>query len=217
MAPPETVSGPGAAGLLLTGGASSRMGADKSGLVLEGFDETLAERSGRLLAAAVAPGPALEVGPGVSGLRRAAGYGVDDPGEGPLTAVVAGRRALEKAGWAGAVLVLATDLPAVTLEALRWLVGFPATGSVVPVVGGRRQPLVARWCPADLDRAAELAGRGERSLRQVFGPGTCFVDEAAFGEVATAAAFSDVDTPAELEALRRRGRRFPPAPPRGGR
>ena len=52
------------AGVLLTGGASRRMGTDKARLVVDG--ETLAARSARVLAAVCEP--VIEVGPGVSGL-----------------------------------------------------------------------------------------------------------------------------------------------------
>lgn len=189
------------AGLLLTGGSSSRMGTTKATLRLPGESETFAERSGRLLADAVAPGPAFEVGPGHSGLPSCAERGFADPGTGPLTAVVAGWRALAAHGHSGPVLVLATDLPSVSAEALAFVASFPGRGSVVPVVGGHRQPLAARWSVADLARAAELAARGERSLRRVFGPDASFLDEVVWGGVVPASVFVDVDTPDDLEAL----------------
>lgn len=169
------------AGVLLTGGASTRMGRDKASIRLAGSTLTLAERAGELLEAAVSPGPAIEVGPGSSRLMRAADLGVHDPGTGPLTAVVAGREALERSGFSGPVLVLATDLPWLTPEVLSWLVGFPGGGSVVPVVAGRSQPLCARWSVGDLGRAVALARQGERSVRDVFGPEARFAAEACWG------------------------------------
>nr|MDP9020189.1 NTP transferase domain-containing protein [Actinomycetota bacterium] len=55
---------PGVAGLLLTGGASRRMGRDKALLAVHGLP--LAQRTAGVLAAVVAP--VLEVGPGRSTL-----------------------------------------------------------------------------------------------------------------------------------------------------
>jgi molybdenum cofactor guanylyltransferase len=83
-----------AAGLLLTGGASRRMGRDKATLTLTPAGESLAGRTARLLAAVTSP--AFEVGPGHSQLPAIA---EGQPGAGPLAAVAAGRRALCAFGW----------------------------------------------------------------------------------------------------------------------
>ena len=73
------------AGILLTGGASTRFGQDKATTRFEG--STLAERAGSALRTATEP--AIEVGPGVSGLPA-----VDDARQGPLVALAAGLAAL---------------------------------------------------------------------------------------------------------------------------
>ena len=182
------------AGLLLTGGRSRRMGTDKASLDVGG--RRLAELVGERLGAVVAP--ALEVGPGRSGLPSIA---EEPPGEGPLVALVAGWRALVGLGHNGPVLVVACDLPLVTVEVLRLLAVWPGPGSVVPVVGGARQPLCARWARADLERAAAGAAGGARSLQGFFGPDVRFLDEATWGAVAPPSVFADVDTPADLERL----------------
>jgi molybdopterin-guanine dinucleotide biosynthesis protein A len=166
------------------------MGRDKATLVIDG--EPLARRLAALLAAVTRP--ALEVGPGSSGLATAD----PDPREGPLAAIAAGWRSLGKLGHCGPVLVIATDLPRLTIEVLGWLAGRSETVSVVPVVQGRPQSLCARWCRADLDRAVELVGRGERAVHAALGPGTAFLDEGAWGYVAPALAFQDVDRPEDL-------------------
>ena len=90
--------------MLLTGGASRRMGRDKAGLLVGGV--TLAERTAQLLLGVVET--AVEVGPGVSGLVSTR---EEPPGEGPLVAIVEGRRTLRALGHDGAVLVVACDLP----------------------------------------------------------------------------------------------------------
>ncbi len=167
------------------------MGVDKATLVIDG--ERLAGHLGRLLAAVA--DPVLEVGPGWSGLDRAS---VADPAEGPLTAIVAGWLSLQALGHAGDVIVLATDLPWLTPEALRWLASVEGTTSVVPVVGGHSQPLCARWCPADLERATRLAAAGGRSVRPALGADAAYLEEDAWSDVALPQVFHDVDRPEDL-------------------
>jgi len=166
------------------------MGRDKATLVLDG--ETLAARLGRLLS--VVARPALEVGPGRSGL----GLADEDPGEGPLAALATGWHSLQARGFRGPVIVLATDLPSLTLELLSWLAARPESGSVVPVVAGRAQPLCARWAPGDLDRALGLVRAGERVVSTALGPDATYLPESSWAQVAPAAAFFDVDRPEDL-------------------
>ena len=147
-------------GLLLTGGASSRMGVPKATLLVDG--EPIAARLARLLARVCTP--ALEVGPGYSELRR-----VEDehPGMGPLAALVAGADA---AGGSGPVLLVACDLPFVGEGLLSRLVTWPGTGTVVPVDrDGMLQPVCARYSHDAIRRARERLADGERSLRAVLG------------------------------------------------
>lgn len=190
-----TTSRGGVAGLLLTGGRSLRMGEDKAGLVLGG--ELLAVRLARLLAAVASP--ALEVGPGRSGLeavREAPPYA------GPLAGIVAGWRALSARGHTGPVLVLACDLPLVGADLLSLLSGAPGGGTVVPVVEGRRQLLCARWSPGDLDRAAGAFAAGERAPRAVrLGEDLVELGEDEWSAVASPECFADCDTPEDLARL----------------
>jgi molybdopterin-guanine dinucleotide biosynthesis protein A len=170
-------------GLLLTGGASSRMGTNKAELLVDG--ETLVHRTARLLQAVC--DPVVEVGPGYSTLRR-----VDEkqPGRGPLAALVAGADAV---GGTTPVLLLACDLPFVTERVLARLVDWPGTGTVVPVDGeGMVQPVCARYSRDALDRARLLVDEGERSLRALLrGDGVTRVDDIDERDLV------DVDTPAE--------------------
>jgi molybdopterin-guanine dinucleotide biosynthesis protein A len=179
------------AGVLLTGGASSRMGSDKALLVVNG--ETLAARSARVLAAVC--DPVIEVGPNVSGLPAVQ----EDPaGAGPLVALLAGAGAL---GDARPVVLLACDLPFVEPALLRLLVEWPGTGTVIPEVDGRLQYACARYGGATLDAAKVALRAGESSLRGVAGSGVETLTQSEWGAVADARAFADLDTPEDVQRL----------------
>jgi molybdopterin-guanine dinucleotide biosynthesis protein A len=191
----------GAAGLLLTGGASRRLGQDKGALVLSGGTESLAGRTGRLLAEVARP--ALEVGPGLSGLPALV---EDPPGQGPLVALAAGTCRLQTLGWIGPVVVVATDLPLLTRGFLEWLAGHPSTRSIVPVLAGVPQTLCARYAPVDLERAVQLAAAGRRALHDLLdGSDAVLAGPEEWGPAAgDPDALLDVDTPADLAHVRSR-------------
>lgn len=182
---------PRVAGLLLTGGASRRMGTDKASLIVG--DDTLAIRLGRILNAVCRP--VWEVGPGRSGLEEVT---EPEPGLGPLSAIVAGEHALERMGWRGPVLVLSCDLPLLTLPAAAKLALWPGEESVVPYVGGRAQPLCARWSRHHLLEARLRWSSGARSLGDLPTSAPCVAFKAPESSLA---AYADADTPEELAAL----------------
>ncbi len=190
MSPPSSV-----AALLLTGGASSRLGRPKAALEVAGT--TLARRLAAVLSE-VCP-LVFEVGPGYSDLESVV---EDPPGGGPLRALAAGWAALRVRGHEGPALAVACDLPNLGVELVRLVATWPAPGSVVPVVAGRPQPLLARWSPTALSATAAMAAAGERSLRGLLGlPEVTRIDEADWGPVAAAGEFSDVDTPEDAARL----------------
>ncbi len=187
-------------GLLLAGGASTRLGTPKA--LLAWPDERLVDRTARVLAEVAMP--VVEVGPGWSTLPATR---EEPPGRGPLAATAAGAAWLAAHGAPEAFLVVAVDLPAVTVAVLRWLAEHPASGAVVPVVGGRPQMLCARYDASAGVVAATLVARGERSMRVLLAAiEVTAVSEEEWGAVAEAAAFTDVDTP---DAARRAGLEMP--------
>ena len=197
------------AGILLTGGASSRMGVDKATLVLHPGAPTLAQRAAAELLAVAAP--VIEVGPGVSGLRSVAEEGVHP---GPLVALGAAVAALgaglgTKGGGASA-LVLACDMPLVDRALLGWLASYPGDGTVIPLDSeeGRPQTLCARWSDRALSSIAELVAHGERSLRPLLRlPDVTLIPALQWAPRAGPAglrALDDVDTSADVERLVRR-------------
>jgi molybdopterin-guanine dinucleotide biosynthesis protein A len=182
-------------GILLTGGASTRLGFDKALLKVDGVPNAV--RLGTVLSHVA--DLAVEVGPGRSGLPAVL---EEPPGSGPLAAVCAGVRALAARGHSGPALVLACDMPFMDATILKVIASRAGDASIVPLVGGKPQPLCARWSAPDLALACRLAQAGERSMKALlakaifatFGPGDWPVwigDEA----------FADVDTRADLEGL----------------
>ena len=171
------------------------MGRDKSGLMVG--DVTLAERTAQLLLSVV--DTAIEVGPGVSGLA----WTREEPlGEGPLVAIVEGRRFLRRRGHEGAALVVACDLPLLSAQLLTLLCDWKAPGSVVPIVGEIPQPLCAKWGPRDLEGASDLVNAGVRSLRHLTSqPDVVLLDESNWREHVNEDEFTDVDSPEDARRL----------------
>jgi molybdopterin-guanine dinucleotide biosynthesis protein A len=183
------------AGLLLTGGSSSRMGRNKA-TITHRSGATWAERAGALLAGVAAP--VLEVGPGLSGLLAVAD---DEEGGGPLSAVVAGWRRLRKLGSELPAMVVACDLPLLSPELLALLAGWPSTSCIVPMLEERPQWCCARYSRECLERASELVASGRRDLRAL-GEAAGAITGLGPGELGDlAAGLVDADTPDELVAL----------------
>lgn len=190
-------------GLLLTGGASRRLGRDKASIPVGPDGVPLARRLGEMLSSLT--DVAVEVGPARSGLDVP---DEPDPREGPLGAIAVGWSHLERLSAGVPVLVLATDLPWLSPGCLDVIASFPAADgdSVVPVVGGRLQTLCARWSPAALRRARLLAERGERRVQAAFEGGSVLrLTEEDFARCSPpfdlALELADVDLPEDLRRL----------------
>jgi molybdopterin-guanine dinucleotide biosynthesis protein A len=184
------------AGLLLTGGASRRMGRDKADLVVAG--ERLADRAARVLTEVC--DPVVEVGLGRSALDAVSD---PEPHAGPLAALVTGAAALQARGHDGPVLLLGVDLPFVTVPLVELVARHPARETVVPVFGSMRQSCCARYAPDALAAAAELLTHGERALQTLLSAVPVVeISDAEWRAVAPADALVDVDTPEDLARVR---------------
>ena len=134
-------------GVVLAGGAGSRLGGDKPAALLAGrplVSYPLAALGEVCTRVAVVCKPATELPEDLDGAER-----WDEPQQPrhPLVGIV---HALETAG--APVLVCAADMPFVTPDACRTLL--EATGSTAAVVataGGVLQPVLALYAPAALD------------------------------------------------------------------
>jgi len=157
-----------AAGVVLAGGRSSRMGTSKAALAWHG--STLLHRTTALLARTVG-GPVVVV--------RAAGQElpvlpsgvtvVEDPapGLGPLQGIAAGLAAVE--ALAPAAFVCSTDLPFLhPAFVTRVLDGLGDADVALPVAHGFRQPLAAAYRTGLAGRVAALLGAGKRRPGMLF-------------------------------------------------
>jgi len=181
-------------GLLLTGGTSSRMGADKALQTVGGVP--MGVMAGLALRQAARPVVAVGFDPGL-GLETLA-----DDRRGPLAAMLAGMKHLAGAGLNGPVLLVACDLPFVTADLLTLIAGqLGDAEAAVPVSEGRLQPLAACYAPAVTATADDLVGGGELSMRALLERiDVKRVEAEVWRRVAGPRALADVDTPAELRA-----------------
>lgn len=183
---------PGPVGVVLAGGAGSRLGGAKPGTLLAG--RALASypldalRAGGLGEVAVVAKASSDLG----GVDSSVVVWVEpDEPRHPLAGVV---EALRRGG-ERAIVVLACDLPFVTADVVRALVAADAGGAPAVVAidsGGRLQPLCARYEPAALPALTDFDATG-RAIDQVAAlhPATLTVADEAL---------RNVNTPADLAA-----------------
>jgi molybdopterin-guanine dinucleotide biosynthesis protein A len=175
------------------------MGVPKAALVVHG--EQLAVRTAGLLTDVA--DPVIEVGPGYTPLVRVQ---EPSPGDGPLAAIAAGWAFLDSRDEAAPsqVIVVATDLPRLTVGLLRLLASSKAAGCVIPVdSAGRLQLLCARYPAGTLAKAAGLLALGRRAVLALLDGQEVSRLAPAVWQVAAgrADALADVDTPADLAGL----------------
>lgn len=193
-----------AAGLVLCGGASRRMGRSKADLPFG--DETLLERVVRILGAVLNPvivvaGPTQVVPPGMIVVHDTEAWA------GPLAGLANGLAALR-----GAEIAFATgcDCPFLTPEIIGTMTdNCPSSGAAVANFGGAIQPLPAAYHVGSRHVAATLLARGERSLRSLLdGIAISHISESRMRLVdPDLAAFAPLNTPLDYEAALVRLRR----------
>ena len=170
--------------IILTGGASRRMGVDKAAQLWGGrraVDHVAA------LARAVGAGRMVTAGPGDFGLPRALDPA---PYSGPVAGVLSGMKRL--GGDLGRVLILAVDAPTILAADLELLIAAPAPGAAffgypLPMV------LVADAAPAEAEAAWPLRRFVERAGLSLITP-----------PEGSEARLRGANTPEERDALARR-------------
>jgi len=182
---------------ILAGGASRRMGTDKSQLLIE--RQTFTERIAETLLM-VADSVTLVGGQASSGLLRVADL---YPQWGALGGLHAALAACES-DWA---VVVACDLPFVTAELFSFLGGMRLDhDAVVPIQqDGRPQPLAALYrVDPCLQRATELIEAGRRRpLDLLETVNTCWVQFDQLTNLAQSERFfANINTPSDYDAIR---------------
>lgn len=184
-----------ASGIILTGGASSRMGTDKALLAVGDPPTPLAARVGAALRDAGCPDVTC-VGGDLDALA-ALGLSVapdDHPGEGPLGGLLTGLRIAALP----TVVVLACDLPGIDGATIRGLLATLGSASsaqaAVPVVDGRLQVHALAVRRSAQRPLADAFAAGERSLTRALGHLDLVTTERL-----DPAALTDVDRPGDLE------------------
>lgn len=184
-------------GLVLAGGRSSRYGADKAALRVDGQD-LLARTTALLASCGLAVHVAVRAGQQQDPLRQRHLLLADEPGwSGPAAGLVAAWRHDPGAAW----LAVACDMPLLhrgLIEALLLArdASCPATATAYAGADGRPEPLCAIYEPATLARLA--AGPASASLRRLLEQSGCRLI-AAPGTDALASA----NTPADFDRLTR--------------
>lgn len=192
------MTGVPAAGAVLAGGGSVRMGADKAFIAVGGVPMVVKAVTALREAGA---DPAVVVGGDGPGLLKLGLGHVPDryPGQGPLGGIITALGALD----APLVMILSCDLIGPSPEAVAAVLGHAAASEtadvVAPVVGGRRQWLHAAWRPACLPALEAAFARGARGPSQA-GPDLTVeaVPEPEGGWPPDA--FHDADRPGDLPA-----------------
>jgi molybdopterin-guanine dinucleotide biosynthesis protein A len=200
-----------AAGVVLAGGASARMGTAKA--AIPWGEGTLLSRAVGALRPAVgrvvvvrAPGQALPPLPGDVAV-------VEDarPGRGPLEGLLAGLRTL---GPGEVAFALAVDLPFADAGAAAAVVAALGSGAdaAVPRAGGRPQPLCAAYRAEVAPAAAALLDAGRPRMADLLAAiRVTWVEAAALPR--GAASLVNVNTPEELAAARQAMREYATASP----
>jgi molybdopterin-guanine dinucleotide biosynthesis protein A len=170
-------------GVLLVGGASRRFGSPKALAQLDG--ETLAERAHRTLAEAF--GPPLVLGKSADGLDLP--FAVEDDGY-DVRAPIAGVAAALRRAATDLVVVLPTDLPAVTPKLLHRLAD-AAADAAVPQTG----PLPGAYRRSALPVLERRIAAGDLALRDALAELDVRVVEADPAEL------MNVNTPEDLVRL----------------
>lgn len=194
-------------GLLLAGGASSRLGQDKAALRLPGSSFSFAENARRRLAEA-----GLQVVAAARDLTRAAELlpgcpaVADGPGRGPAAALLGACEAFPAASF----LALACDLPAPPVPLLRFLASCEGDWVVPAWQDGasgeeRLEPLCAVYRPPALAILARRVAAGRLDLRGLAAESALALRRISSAELAPFGEpremFGNINRPEDLAAL----------------
>lgn len=189
----------GVTGIILAGGASTRMGSNKALLKIDGM--TMVERAYRILSSLFDEILLITNTPDeypsipcrkIPDIHQ--GYGS-----------IAGLHSALSAAETDRIFVAACDMPFLKPELIRLLCRTaPAANAVVPSnPAGLREPLHAVYSKAALPAVAKMIGEGEKSILKLLDRiGTTELLPAAYAFIENAeASFGNINTPGEFQAL----------------
>lgn len=181
--------------VVLAGGRSRRMKADKASLEVGGktlLERVLAQVGPRFDEVLVSVSAGTS-GPPLPASVRARAVPDERPGLGPIGGVLAGLRAARN----DACAVVACDIPDIDIPLLRALAREAGDAEIAVAVdpAGRYEPLFAVYRRAVVPAVESLLGRGERSLLPLFG--LCRTRTVPLGE---AGRIRNLNTRGDLEA-----------------
>lgn len=177
---------------LLAGGASTRMGRDKAGMLIGG-QTALHHLAALGLAAGLPVVVCGRVAPPDWSLPKVRFVSDAQPGQGPLRGLEAALAVDDD------VLATACDLPALELDAITWICAqVSAEHGVSTIIDGHLQPLFSRFTVACLPLIQKELSLGRRSPMAVIRSGTFTV---AMPPLAIARQLADADTPDDWQRL----------------
>lgn len=183
-------------GLVLCGGHSTRMQQDKSNIAYHGLPQWKYLHN---LLQPLVNAVYLSCRPGQQHLFAGAQHIITDSveGNGPAVGLLSAHAALPQAAW----LVLACDLPLISLQSLALLVngrnpGKDATSFISPV-NHLPEPLIAIWEPAGLQRLKQGLAEGRQCPRKTLLLGNIQLLENPFAEEQF-----NANTPEEMQTAR---------------
>jgi len=182
------------AGILLTGGRSSRMGYDKARIRISGV--SLAKRNFNLLKNVSAF--VVEAGPGISGSIH---YVNDLDKNGPLGGIIAAWKYVKQFADIKGALLLACDYPKLNSQFIEFLITCGENMTVIPEKDGIPQWLCAKWSAEDLELAERSYARGFRRVADVFTldrPNRLILSRQIWQEFINPDDLFDVDEPNDL-------------------
>jgi molybdopterin-guanine dinucleotide biosynthesis protein A len=148
--------GPAMSGIVLCGGAGTRMGADKASLLVEG--RTLLERAVSTLEACASP---VLVAAGATGLKGYRCVLDEEPGRGPLAGIVAGLAASQHELCA----VIAVDMPDADAALLQCLARLRSDeDALIPCSDRGMEPLHAVYARSALPALRAALTSGDLSI-----------------------------------------------------
>ncbi len=186
---------------ILAGGRATRMGGIEKSLIVVG-GERIVDR--QIAALQQIAGEILIVARDANVFAGVNARIVADrnPGKGPLAGLEAAL--LEMSG--EQLILVAGDMPSLSLDVLRWIVACDQKYEVVvPVVGGRAEPLCARYHRKVLEKVQERLTRGDLAMQELVGELDVYrIEEDQLRKIdPELVGFANVNSPDDLARLER--------------